>query len=76
MLKRSSTHDNVARDGNTLSAGLATALNMTGGSPGPLSKNVPHSTHGLQGQTWSRAKPLGSFFPTGFFNATRLCAVS
>ena len=74
-LKKSSTHDDVVKGGNTLSAGLAMVLNTTAGSPGPLSMNAPRLTPGSQGQTRSRVKPLGSFFPTGFFNATRSCAV-
>src|SRR5882762_7456791 len=75
MLKKSLTHDDAVKGGNTLSAGPAMVLNTTAGSLGPLSMNAPRLTPGSWGQTRSRVKPLGSFFPRGFFNATQSCAV-
>ena len=66
MSRRSLTHNNAAKGGNTLSVGLAMVQNMTTGSPGPPQKNALHSMPGLQNQTWSQVKPLSGFFPRCF----------
>ena len=65
-------HVAMAEDGSILYDGLAIALNTTVGFLDLHWKTARLWIVGLGYR--HQAKPLGSFFPIGFFNATQSCA--